>query len=246
MQALILAGGQGTRLRPHTEAIPKPLLPLGGKTILDHQIDTLRYFDIQKITLVTGYFSEKIHAHLGSVYPGQPFSFVHNDEFEHSRPAYAIIKALPTLLGEDCIYLNGDVLYDRRILERIIATKTSSTAIQRSPWDEEQVKVILDQKNHILHLSKNIPKEEGQGEFIGVSKLTKELLTSLEKIAGKEGLETFRYAFAIDLLDHAIHQDHQIMEAVDVTDLPAIEIDTPSDYENAFQTFTVLETSSRV
>lgn len=234
MQALILAGGQGTRLRPHTEALPKPLLSLGSSTILDRQIDSLLKEGVSRITIITGFFSDKIHEHMRLRHPTVEVQFVHNAEFEHSRPAFAIIQALPFIQGDDCIYLNGDVLYDHEILRKIIQSSHDSvTAIQNTPWDEEQVKVILDEASAVRHISKNIPLEESHGEFIGVTKLSRALLASLASISTHEGAETFRYAFAIDLLNHAINTHSALIHALDVSDLPAVEIDTPEDYARA-------------
>lgn len=243
MQALILAGGQGTRLRPHTEALPKPLLKLGEDTILDRQIATLTKLGITRITIITGFFAEKLHAHIQERHADLDIQFVHNAEFAHSRPAFAILNALPHLHDDDCIYLNGDVLYHAEILARIYqAPHASATAIQNTPWDEEQVKVIIAPDQTIKHISKNIALEESQGEFIGVTKLGRDLLHHLREIATHEGVETFRYAFAIDLLDHAINTRHATMGVVDVSDLPAIEIDTPEDYARAASLAVLLET----
>lgn len=234
MQALILAGGQGTRLRPHTEALPKPLLPLGASTILDRQLSSLQAAGITRITIITGYFSHKIREHLDNRYRDLDIRFIHNTEFEHSRPAYAIIQAIPHLRGDDCLYLNGDVLYDQAILHEILkASQASVTAIQNTPWDEEQVKVILANGSLIRHISKNIPLEESQGEFIGITKLSNQLIDTLHQIATKESSEAFRYAFAIDFLNHAINTYVAEIHAIDVSHLSAIEIDTPRDYARA-------------
>lgn len=243
MQALILAGGQGTRLRPHTEALPKPLLPLGKKTILDRQIETLLSFGVERICLVTGYFADKIRVHLETQFPNRAFIYIHNAEFEQSRPAFAIIQALPTLAKEDCLYLNGDVLYDREILARIMDAPTSATALQRGTWDEEQVKIIHDENGYVSHLSKNIPAEDSCGEFIGVTKLSAGFLSAITTVVATQGAETFRYSFAIDLLDHALHVSGEPIQAIDVTDLSATEIDTPEDYARALQTHAALEQS---
>ena len=65
MKAVILVGGLGTRLRPFTFSIPKPLLPLGDRTILQLIIEQLKRFDIDDIILATGYKAELIHAFCG-------------------------------------------------------------------------------------------------------------------------------------------------------------------------------------
>ena len=60
MKAIILAAGMGKRMHPLTSNCPKCLLPLNGKTIIEHQISLLEYHNIDKIEIITGYESKKI------------------------------------------------------------------------------------------------------------------------------------------------------------------------------------------
>lgn len=232
MIALILAGGKGTRLRPHTEEIPKPLLKLNNSTILGNQIENLTSLGVTKIIIVTGFLSEKIHAYVKENYPDIGIAFVHNAEFEHSKPAYGIISAL-NHLDDDTLYLNGDVLFERQILKVIMESKNENvTAIQRTAWDEEEVNVVI--KNGIIdQLSKNLSESESDGEFIGITKLNKKFIESIKEIVTIEGKEVFRYFFAIDLINYTLHQKNQVLHPLDVTHLHAIEIDTNEDYKDA-------------
>lgn len=232
MIALILAGGKGTRLRPHTEEIPKPLLKLNNSTILGNQIENLTSLGVTKIIIVTGFLSEKIHAYVEENYPHAGIAFVHNAEFEHSKPAYGIISAL-NHLDDDTLYLNGDVLFERQILKAIIESELENiTAIQKTAWDEEEVNVVI--KNGIIdQLSKNLSEGESDGEFIGITKLSKKFIESIKEIVTIEGKEVFRYFFAIDLINHTLHQKNQVLYPLDVTHLHAIEIDTNEDYKDA-------------
>jgi NDP-sugar pyrophosphorylase family protein len=65
MKAVILAGGLGTRLRPFTQVIPKPLLPIGEKSVLEIQIERLRMHGFNEIFLATNYKSEYIKNFFG-------------------------------------------------------------------------------------------------------------------------------------------------------------------------------------
>lgn len=236
MQAIILAGGRGTRLRPHTEEIPKPLLEVGGKPILKHQIETLFGAGISEIIIVTGFLENTIRDFVQNNFPEKTIKFAHNEDFESSRPAFGLIKTLP-YLREDFIYLNGDVFYDPKILELVMNEKGSATAIQKTVWDEEEVNVIIDQNKNVTELSKNLTEKESFGEFIGITKIDKTFLNSLKEIVGHEGEETFRHSFAIDLLNHVIHITENKIKAVDVTSMRAIEIDTPDDLNSAQNKF---------
>lgn len=65
MQAVILAGGLGTRLRPLTEQVPKPMVPINGKPYLEYQINYLKKFGITNILILTGYLGEQVVEYFG-------------------------------------------------------------------------------------------------------------------------------------------------------------------------------------
>ena len=65
MKAFILCGGEGTRLRPYTYTTPKPLLPVGGKPILQHLVEHLKKYEIKEFVLTVGYLKEKIMEYFG-------------------------------------------------------------------------------------------------------------------------------------------------------------------------------------
>lgn len=65
MKAVILAGGLGMRLRPFTEVLPKPLLPIGDKSIVEHQIANLKNAGVTDVWLATNYKADLIEAYLG-------------------------------------------------------------------------------------------------------------------------------------------------------------------------------------
>ena len=66
MQAIIMAGGKGTRLRPYTNILPKPLLPVGNKSILDINIRQLSASGVDNIIIAVGYLGELIETVIGN------------------------------------------------------------------------------------------------------------------------------------------------------------------------------------
>jgi len=70
IQAVVLCGGVGARLRPLTYAVPKPLLPVGGRPILEHILDRLAAAALTEVALATGFRSELIEQHFGPAYRG--------------------------------------------------------------------------------------------------------------------------------------------------------------------------------
>jgi NDP-mannose synthase len=109
MRAVVLVGGYGTRLRPLTFSIPKPLLPVGEKPLLQLILERLRDSGVSEVVLATGYHAELIHAFCGD---GSRFgvrvSYVHEDEPLGTAGPLALLEGLAD--DGDFLLLNGDVL----------------------------------------------------------------------------------------------------------------------------------------
>jgi NDP-sugar pyrophosphorylase family protein len=108
-RAIIMAGGQGTRLRPYTAVLPKPLMPIGDRPVLDIVVHQLHAAGIHRITIATGYLAELIEAFFrdGSAYD------VTIDYFREREPL-GTVGALAHIdgLDEPFLVMNGDVLTD--------------------------------------------------------------------------------------------------------------------------------------
>jgi mannose-1-phosphate guanylyltransferase len=111
MQALVLAGGQGTRLRPLTYTTPKPVMPLAGRPFLTFMLDWLRGHGVTEAILSCGFMSDGVHHVLGDIYEGMRLRYV--IESEPLGTAGPVRLALDGgVLDERLLVLNGDVLTD--------------------------------------------------------------------------------------------------------------------------------------
>ena len=108
MKAVILAGGLGTRLKPFTEVIPKPLLPIGEKTLLELQIEQLKKHGFNEIYLALNYKADYIESYLkdGSKYNVKLYYSVENKTLGTCGP----ITLLKDKLTEPFLLMNGDIL----------------------------------------------------------------------------------------------------------------------------------------
>jgi NDP-sugar pyrophosphorylase family protein len=106
-RAIILAGGAGMRLRPYTTVLPKPLMPVGDRPVLDVVIRQLAHYEFDRVTIVTGHLAELIEAFFGdgSRY-GVPIDYFREDEPLGTVGALALIEAL----NEPFLVMNGDIL----------------------------------------------------------------------------------------------------------------------------------------
>lgn len=122
MKGMILAAGLGKRMRPLTDNLPKPLLPLAGKPLIEYHIEAMVRAGIEEIVINHAYLGEQIEAHLGD---GSRLGarIAYSPEGEPLNTGGGIFNALPLLGGEVFLLMNGDVwtdyplaqLLDRRV-----------------------------------------------------------------------------------------------------------------------------------
>jgi NDP-sugar pyrophosphorylase family protein len=143
VQAVVLAGGEGTRLAPYTRVLPKPLLPVGDRPILEIIVGQLRDAGITDITLATGYLSGLIEAYFGD---GSAFGA----EISYSREDTPLGTVGPLAaidgLNETFVLMNGDCFSDLD-LQALLGAHTSSSAAATIATYVEQVEIdfgVLD------------------------------------------------------------------------------------------------------
>jgi mannose-1-phosphate guanylyltransferase len=109
MQALILAGGEGTRLRPLTYTVPKPVLPLAGRPHIAYVIDWLLRHGVDDVVVSCGFLAEGMRKTLAAVEPGVDIRYAEEPD---RRGTAGAIRFAEEMLGDRFLVLNGDVLCD--------------------------------------------------------------------------------------------------------------------------------------
>jgi L-glutamine-phosphate cytidylyltransferase len=163
MQAVILAAGAGKRLGGK---IPKPLTSLvNGKTIIDFQVEHLsKIIGAKNIIVVVGYKKEMIMSKLPHL------SFVDNEAFAQTNTSKSLLLALRKV-NDDVMWLNGDVYFDAGVLTLLLKTGFSCCLVDRKQCGPEEVKYDLNEDGFIHHISKTVPKSEG--ECLGINVILK-------------------------------------------------------------------------
>ncbi len=111
MQALVLAGGEGTRLRPLTYTTPKPVMPLAGRPFLTFMLDWAHSHGVDEVILSCGFMSDAVRLLLGDIYDGMRLRYViENEPLGTAGPVR--LACDEGLLEERLLVLNGDVLTD--------------------------------------------------------------------------------------------------------------------------------------
>ncbi|MFC6733941.1 UTP--glucose-1-phosphate uridylyltransferase AglF [Haladaptatus sp. DYSN1] len=112
MQAVVLAAGKGTRLRPLTEDKPKGMVEVDGKPILTHCLEQLVELDAEEFVIVVGYLKEKIISHYGDEFQGVPITY------SHQREQKGLAHALLTVeehIDDDFMLILGDNIFQANL-----------------------------------------------------------------------------------------------------------------------------------
>lgn len=112
MQALVLAGGEGTRLRPLTLTTPKPIMPFAGRPFMTFMLDWLARHEVDDVILSCGFMSDAVERELGDIHAGIRLRYVHEDEPLGTAGPLRLALDTGALQDERLYVLNGDVLTD--------------------------------------------------------------------------------------------------------------------------------------
>ncbi|MBQ0103291.1 MAG: phosphocholine cytidylyltransferase family protein [Prevotellaceae bacterium] len=237
MIGVILAAGMASRLRPLTNDRPKCLLTVGNRPLLQRTMDALcqQQACIDEFVVVTGYLHEQIEQFLTSHYPDKTIHFIYNADYQTTNNIYSLWLARPFIDGKDFILLDSDILFDPSIALRILSQTDTVLALNRHELGDEEIKVIVDQDNRVMEISKTCSISDAIGESVGIEKMnaeySKALFTELRQMIDNEGLVNVFYEMAFERL---IKQGHQF-RIIDTTDLFSIELDTVEDFNQAKQ-----------
>lgn len=172
MKVLILGAGQGKRLLPLTEDIPKSLLDIGGKRLIERQIEAFRGAGISEFVVLTGYRADKMDEVL------EEYMAAHKDVHIRTvyNPFFAVADNLASCwmarheMDGDFIQVNGDNLFKSELVQSLLASKkapVTATIDTKEIYDNDDMKVILDGER-LTEIGKKLPLEAVSAESIGI------------------------------------------------------------------------------
>lgn len=179
MKAVILAAGQGTRLRPLTDTVPKCMVPVGGVPLIDRLIARLEAVAIDELIVVSGYLHDVLETHLRTSENrlGSRARVVFNERFEDWGNFYSLLVAEEAVGGDSFIKLDGDVVLDDTVLPTLLAAPGPGVLMvdPRDDLGAEEMKVRLNESDRIVELNKRMDPAGAFGESIGVERIDAEL-----------------------------------------------------------------------
>jgi len=221
---VILAAGVGSRLgRAH----PKPLTQLAdGETILGRALRQLAArFSRHSIHLVVGFKKEMVMEEMPDV------GYIYNQHYGDTNTAKSLLKALTILGPGGVLWLNGDVVFDERVLDDLLphlAMDRSFVCVNTAPVGDEEIKYTLDGHRHIRQLSKTVPAG-ALGEAVGINYISADDRPMLaRRLRECDDQDYFERG-----LELAIEQDGLVIEALDISHRPVVEVDFTEDLARA-------------
>lgn len=231
MIIVILAAGKGKRLMPLTADVPKTILEINGKTVLEYILENCINIHTKEFIIVVGHKKEKLadECNMLRVKYNPNIHLVENKKYFETNTGYSLHLALKRV-NDDILIINGDNIFDEQILTNLLKSKYSAIVIDNvKKLDGESFKVDIN-KNIIKNMGKEISVENSDGEFIGISKVNKEDIVLFKKILFDliEGNPQQYYDIAFRDLSKKISLD-----VVYTNGLKWTEIDTFDDLEYA-------------
>jgi choline kinase len=246
MKAIIIGAGRGSRLGPKTDSIPKTLVPVMGRPMLDWVLDALAEggFTRKDVVFIAGYAEDAVRER----YPD--LEFVTNAGWADNNILLSLLTAREHLAG-GFVSTYADIVYEGDIVRRLVASPRDVTLgcdvawrrryVDRSQHPETDAEKLRAEGSRVVELGRRIPSEAATGEFIGVMKLSAAgaagFLRAFDAARGahaggpyREG-RTFERAYLIDLLQEMLEAGAE-MHRVD-TPGGYMELDTLEDLSMA-------------
>lgn len=236
LKALIIGAGQGKRLLPLTEVEPKALLEIGGKSLLEWQIESLVACGVGDIVVLAGFNLAAVERALEGFarrWPQVRFSTVYN-------PFYGVADNLATCwmarqeMEGDFLLLNSDTLFSLPVLQTLLASAPAPISLavdHKEKYDDDDMKVEL-QGSRLTDIGKKLPAERVQGESIGMLYFRGEgprhFVAALEAAMRDAAALRQWYLSVIAALAPEIE-----IQAVTISGCDWCEIDYPVDVQNA-------------
>lgn len=174
MIGMVLAAGAGRRLRPHTDTLPKALIPVDGEvTILDIALRNLAAVDLREVVVVVGYCADAVVERQAALEKrhGVKLTLVHNDKAEIWNNAYSLWTAREHLL-DGALLVNGDTVHPVGVEQTLLASRGPGVLLAvdtEKSLAEEEMKVRVGAAGEVVTITKLMDPATAYAEYIGCS-----------------------------------------------------------------------------
>ena len=230
IKVIILSAGRGSRLGSLTDTRPKCLVPVGGKTILDHQVDALAENGLDDITIVVGCQHEAIRRHVQQLDAKVRTRLIYNP-FWSVGSSIGSVWAARELVEGPFMLINGDTIFDATLLRSALERLSPGVnlLVEEAPHQDDDMRVALTQ-DRITAVGKHLPWDEASHRSLGIvismDAHGGPYHAALDRIiSAPGGIENFHH----EIIDHLARTGG--VQGINVTDGRWQEIDRPEDIE---------------
>lgn len=243
MKAIILAAGMGTRLGKYTENLPKCMLTMLGKPLIERQIETLRFCGINDIVVITGYQSDKINI------PG--VTYYKNEKYAETNMVESLFTAEEALTGE-IIVAYSDILYEKRVVDTILHAHVDiGVTVDSDYWEYWQARMdnplndiesmVINEHGNIIELGSPCGPDKAKTRYVGLIKFSnrgteilKETYHKNKVLYGKSyepwlGSKSFKQGYMTSMLQAIINAGYEVKPIT--IKRGWLEFDTVIDYD---------------
>lgn len=182
MKMIILAAGQGTRLRPFTNDKPKCMVEYRQKPIIDYILDVAKACKIKDIALINGYKKEVLEKYLEE----KNLSFYTNINFDKTNMVSTLFCA-EEFMDDDIIISYSDIIYSKEILQKLINSDSDFSVVVDKDWEQlwslrmenplDDAESMIIEDGKIVELGKKVSSyKDIQGQYIGLIKISKNII----------------------------------------------------------------------
>jgi len=172
LQAIILAAGRGTRLKAKTDTLPKAMIEIAGKPLLEYSLQALVENGITDVIMVVGFRHETITRRFGTQYRGLKIHYVLNDNYAGSGSMYSL-ALVKDIIADEILLMESDLLYEPRAISLLLnGGDPNAILVAGLSGSGDEVYICANDKQEITELGKNIPvscKKNAMGELAGIS-----------------------------------------------------------------------------
>lgn len=233
MKIIILAAGQGTRLRPLTDQKPKCMVPINQVSIIERTLSVIQKCGIKEsdVYIVTGYKASVLEEFLHD----RRINFIYNNNYDSTNMVYSLMCARDVLENDDEIIVSyGDIIYEEKILKKVMDAPYELSVVADDAWYEYWKKrcenplddaetFLFDKENNLLEIGqKTTDLSKIQSQYIGLMKYNR---NGIRKVIGlcekakKKSLNgeqlwrtqrTYNKMYMTDLLQGLVDEGNQI------------------------------------
>src|SRR5687768_10421689 len=191
----------GRRLGRLTERSTKCMVWLNGRRLIEHTLDALAETAVARVVIVVGHGADELRSFVGPTWRGLPVAYVENSDFARTNNVYSLLLAGKEMARDDTLVIESDVVFDPRILHRLLAEPAPNVAVvaRFEPWMDGTVTVLDEARSIVRFVSRDEFRWDESGRYfktVNIYKLSRDFLSGrflpfLETYVRTHGVEAY-------------------------------------------------------